>query len=74
MAFDVWLTHDDFTEARKAKTFMDQVAEAGISIRLDPSKTGNWLTVAGPEVKEPHLYGGSDGSIAGAVVEFGKPK
>jgi len=74
IALTAFIIDEPFKEALKAKRFMDQVADAGISIRLDPSKTGNWLTVAGPEVKEPHLYASSDGSIAGAVVEFGKPK
>lgn len=74
IAFSVWLMREPYNETQQAKSFMDRVADAGIELRLDPTKTGSKVTVAGPSMKLPTYFAGTDGSVAGIEINFGKPK
>jgi hypothetical protein len=73
-AFSVWLLREPYNEARQAKSFLDRVADAGIELQLEPTKTANKVIVAGPGLKTATYFTGADGSVAGIEINFGKPK
>ena len=63
----------ELQEARRAKSFLDQVSAAGIELKLQPADSGKMLTVIGPNVPGIGWHKTAAGGITGVELVYPKP-
>ena len=63
----------ELQEARRAKSFLDQVSAAGIELKLQPTDRGEMLTVAGPNVPGVSWHKTAAGDVTGVDLVYPEP-
>jgi len=74
VALPVWFFWGSYQGAQQAKGFCDQFTNAGLSMQIEKTDTGNKFTLAGPVVRNGTWRKNASGRVYGAEMEFDDPK
>ena len=74
IALPVWFFWSSYQGAQQAKRFCDQFTDAGLSMQIEKTDTGNKFTLTGPVVRNAAWRKNDNGGVYGAEMEFDDPK
>jgi hypothetical protein len=74
VALPVWFFWGSYQGAQHAKGFCDQFTNAGLSMQIEKTDTGNKFTLTGPAVRNSTWRKNASGGVYGADMEFDDPK
>jgi hypothetical protein len=70
----VWFFWGSYQEAQQAKGFCDQFTNAGLSMQIEKTGTGQKFTLTGPAMRNGGWRKNASGGVYGAEMEFDDPK
>jgi len=74
VALPVWFFWGSYQGAQQAKGFCDQFTNAGLSMQIEKTDTGNKFTLTGPAMRNGTWRKNDNGRLYGADMEFDDPK